>query len=1585
MHSMKDCIAYLNTTQWHRIAVVLFVGLLGIGYGVGFSVTMQRATKEADDEQNHFTALFAEWQMTITSTFTKASSLAQTLGAFVTTSALTPMNYSAPALSRVEVVDNIAYYRLCKDMVASVPGIVALQLQSGGVLSQSFPNGTAPIGLDLLASAKDSPGYNAMIKAGTLMIVGPVTIAQGGIGVFIRYPVFVSDDKSRANFWGSSNVVIRIVELVAALGIQRLPIEEGVDYVLWHSGHNATSLEEAAELTEDPFRLPTIVATSTVGTGRSPMEIMHVGMRMRLPIAEPGKTTYMALWPIGGPRSASLETSVLLGISLSVLLGAMLVVAMLYALLFLHFAFRHRHAPATDSRSTEQVFMAALTLRSAQPLVEGAPLESVRLFNAFFARVHAAAAAHGCYAICEVGDRCVYVVAKEPQRLLQLAQECVASIAIVGGVGGIRPSNRNGGGTDQAASALGVSQNSASVMGSRIGAAAAAAAHIAGDLSTMDSFAHSVATTATTATNTTNMRTMTTNTTATNNHRNHRGGGGGGRHNSTPTNASMGDGASSSLPSSLVKAMTIVCTPSAACHAARAPRCYDAARDRYFYGSTTILGKLGAAVDATVSGEVAWTSDFEAACCAHYGIDTATEAFMGSTLATKSADVRGRRARKAVRVSADIRGGSDVTLMIGAPHSVRALAEGGKIHLLVASWGKTLIEGLTDCGGATPSAIAAAGGGGGGRGYISIGDNSTNPSRADDDEGSIVLTSSVYSMHSTATDGHRGGGLRLLFGRHASSAAITQSDASPLGHGPTPASSTTPRNLALQPSGGSGTELQSIAGRRAAERQQQQSEAEEGNEDPSTVMAILADPYIQRMCVIASDERTRKGKGSGRRRAGDGAGGRGDGTKGAGGSKSAAEKSSSEATAISRFATVLHIAFEGDARLLLEVVRRVVADERGAIVSAHENVIVCAYNLLAPNGQHQVRAADTVARLRSVLHPAPFVCSIHCGRVQAMVSPSGWVMCSGDAVSVGRMLLDRAIFMATRRQAELYPSKAANNCSSSTLRLESYVPAQNNNFGLFQFAPMFASVSPGTSGDIGAALRKQQVPPQGQTGGGPQLRCPEGPYDYGLCLLYCQSELSTAYGCEAVDVTMIVPRSGVQHQMAAQGATESALRAVPTMSTAQAMSSRGADTGGLASRRIPSIVMIAEPQHPHAIISSPTIACSTAGGVGSGNSIVGQSQSHNVTLNASFSVGSPKVEANNADGTATHPFSPTSSVRGRSEEAFSSVMSRRGGGAAVGGSAVGTTVAPAVAATGGSPSAFGSQSTIILPNTRSVGDFRLLGKSMGNTNAVLVSVPSGLVPTGASGGGATTNVAFGSGGLLAGYGYGVGSNLQQQHNQTHQATVPSSGLAASRPRVLYRLCDAKSSGADDEWMYQLKEGEDANVHARLNAVFSRIAVDDVTEAERLLLRIPELSWIVAERGATYGHNTSASAATDDGGLVSRAGGAGGGACVSSSQQWGRATFGAISPMQQATPMEKPLPSGLTPFPLCSTDSDGCGPAATSGPATAAGGGKGGGGGGAGGGGAPQFPFSELLLAALQVYSCYAIEGLARLLGVRFER
>eukprot|EP00742_Colponemidia_sp_Colp-10_P012853 GILJ01014468.1.p1 GENE.GILJ01014468.1~~GILJ01014468.1.p1 ORF type:complete len:891 (+),score=139.89 GILJ01014468.1:204-2876(+) len=406
--SVKDCVAYLNTTSVHRLAAVLFIVALGIGLGVGISVETTKARNASNDDYDRRFAIFSQWQMSFTSQITKASSLAGTISSFAMATVTTPANMSAAAPDRQRYLDQSAFDRMGQKFY--IEGITAMALAPGGVVTQMYPPGSAYFGLDIFTD------YDWHLFAATseTYITGPATLAwKPGYALFVWSPVHTSNVTNDSTFWGVAYVMIEIPILLESVNVIKLVEEQNMDYVMWFVPNS------------NPSARTVIAESDSTATSK----VLEDGMRMELPISEAGLTSYLAIYPKGGTVSENMKAGQVVLVVFVTLICAAVVVMLVYLCAYALFRYRHRLAPKS---SQGNIYIAAFTLRNAQPIADRAPLVALKMFNEFTDSVRQLALINGCYPVCEIGDRCVYVVASNPESILKLARSTVADVAISG-------------------------------------------------------------------------------------------------------------------------------------------------------------------------------------------------------------------------------------------------------------------------------------------------------------------------------------------------------------------------------------------------------------------------------------------------------------------------------------------------------------------------------------------------------------------------------------------------------------------------------------------------------------------------------------------------------------------------------------------------------------------------------------------------------------------------------------------------------------------------------------------------------------------------------------------------------------------------------------------------------------------------------------------------------------------------------------------------------------------------------------------------------------------------------------------------
>lgn len=112
------------------------------------------------------------------------------------------------------------------------PAVTAMSLAPQGVVQAVVPLGgnEGALGFNLFSSSEQSK--EALIaRDSTLMtLAGPIPLAQGGIGIVGRQPIFLESGK----FWGFSNVTMEIGAVLNMARLDRLA-ERGYHHVLWRT------------------------------------------------------------------------------------------------------------------------------------------------------------------------------------------------------------------------------------------------------------------------------------------------------------------------------------------------------------------------------------------------------------------------------------------------------------------------------------------------------------------------------------------------------------------------------------------------------------------------------------------------------------------------------------------------------------------------------------------------------------------------------------------------------------------------------------------------------------------------------------------------------------------------------------------------------------------------------------------------------------------------------------------------------------------------------------------------------------------------------------------------------------------------------------------------------------------------------------------------------------------------------------------------------------------------------------------------------------------------------------------------------
>ena len=831
MYTFSDFKAHLATTTYNRLALVLFGVLIAIGYGVGFAVSSQKQKEKMTAADDYNLAVFTDWQMKVTSAMSKAGTTAATIAAFVQSSATSPMNYSASAADRTIVTNDAAFMIMAKDLYDDNPGVFSLEIHSGGVISQMYPMDNSSIFLDLYNFGSTRTQYATMWRTGKPIVAGPSRLAAyDGYGIYVRQPIFTSAPKGKDTFWGTGNVVLRVSGeegFLRSLNVTTLHDEQGMDFAMWTYNKVDGSL--------------LILDSSPNAHTRS---IINGNMQMALPVGEEGMTCFFGMFPTAGKTTDAIEGSVIALVVVVVFFGALAIVAAMYLAVFLYFRYRHRRAPVTAPGTP--TYMALLTLRGAQAVVEQSPSEAQRLFAHYFITVRAAAARYGCYAVTAVGDRCLYVVGSDPEAILSMAADCVSGINLItsadaDAVREERDAARANGGTERSNPISGANNRRAQTPSRAVSVSRASESQNGRSSRAVSN------------------RQLTAG------------------HNGHAAFINNYENDLTSVNSiSLAKANIVSCHCSAIVSAVmNMANCYDAISDVYFYGTARDLSRAGGLLDQLGAGELAWTDGVDGLC---------TAAGLGTLL---------------------------TDLAAGPNCASRRIREKGRTAAICVQW-----WGTGDSEDDEEDEGRDLGKKGGAQ------HDYDDPSTA-----MTILGDSTLKKQTART--------QALVGRKGESGAGAK--------------------------GGADGGRDAFSGALGKDKDRDD-RTKASNSQAKEASTVRGDNYTAassntNMSTPAATDKPTSNAGKGR----------GADNKTGGHSDSSDDETRVEATVLARSGTVLAVRINGDPRLAFDTIRRVVEENRGVVVCCYENVMLAAYNLLAAGGHHQLRAADTVVRLRARL------------------------------------------------------------------------------------------------------------------------------------------------------------------------------------------------------------------------------------------------------------------------------------------------------------------------------------------------------------------------------------------------------------------------------------------------------------------------------------------------------------------------------------------------------------------------------------------------------------------------------------------
>jgi diguanylate cyclase (GGDEF)-like protein/PAS domain S-box-containing protein len=129
----------------------------------------------------------------------------------------------------------VGFDELTQEMLPFLPGVTALSLAPGGIVRYVAPlaSNRSVIGFNQLTDPTQSPDALLARDRGVLTLSGPLQLAQGGLGVVGRLPIYLdTPDASERAFWGFANVAVRLPDAFANTQLLSLP-DLGLRYRLY--------------------------------------------------------------------------------------------------------------------------------------------------------------------------------------------------------------------------------------------------------------------------------------------------------------------------------------------------------------------------------------------------------------------------------------------------------------------------------------------------------------------------------------------------------------------------------------------------------------------------------------------------------------------------------------------------------------------------------------------------------------------------------------------------------------------------------------------------------------------------------------------------------------------------------------------------------------------------------------------------------------------------------------------------------------------------------------------------------------------------------------------------------------------------------------------------------------------------------------------------------------------------------------------------------------------------------------------------------------------------------------------------------
>jgi len=168
-------------------------------------------------------------------------------------------NYALAALVQQGQGEIVHFEAAAEQLLVGNTRLLAVSLSPGGVVRHvaPFKGNESLIGFDQLNDPAQQREAIFARDTGRLSLAGPLQLAQGGLGIVSRLPIYLKDAQGQVQFWGFANVSIRLADLLGNIRLSDLR-DRGYDYRLWRllpdSGNSQVIAASASAALRDPVR-----------------------------------------------------------------------------------------------------------------------------------------------------------------------------------------------------------------------------------------------------------------------------------------------------------------------------------------------------------------------------------------------------------------------------------------------------------------------------------------------------------------------------------------------------------------------------------------------------------------------------------------------------------------------------------------------------------------------------------------------------------------------------------------------------------------------------------------------------------------------------------------------------------------------------------------------------------------------------------------------------------------------------------------------------------------------------------------------------------------------------------------------------------------------------------------------------------------------------------------------------------------------------------------------------------------------------------------------------------------------------------